>query len=132
MKKEKKEIFDKNKQSEIEFPIIFHHAPEGPTREYRLEQLNEILQKYANKINKRDPVERIEVTIEQPKNPVGKITGYGVRLHIFLFCGESYVASAGSFVARAQHLGLEKNIREAGKEIILQIEKHRSKQIGHN
>lgn len=115
-----------------EFPIVFHHAPEGPTRNYRLEQLNEILQKYAQKINKRDPIERIELTIDQPKNPVGKIIGYGVKLRILLMCGESYVANSDSYVARAQHLGLEKNVRKAAKEVIIQIEKHQSKLLGHN
>jgi hypothetical protein len=114
------------------FNIIFHHAPEGPTREYRLEQLNEILQKYAQKIDKRDPIERIELTIDQPKNPVGKIIGYGVKLHILLMCGESYVANSDSYVARAQHLGLEKNVRKAAKEITTQIEKHQSRERGHN
>ena len=132
MKKNRKEIAEEKKPSTIEFPIIFHHAPEGPTREYRMEQLNEIVQALANKINKRDPVERIEVTIEQPKNAVGKIIAYGVRLHVLLLCGESYIATSDSFVARAQHLGLEKNIRKAGREIIQQIEKHRSKEVGHN
>ena len=114
------------------FNIIFHHAPEGPTREYRLEQLNEILQKYAQKIDKRDPIERIELTIDQPKNPVGKIIGYGVKLHILLMCGDSYVANSDSYVARAQHLGLEKNVRKAAKEITTQIEKHQSRERGHN
>ena len=123
---------DKIKVEPKVFNIIFHHAPEGPTREYRLEQLNEILQKYAQKIDKRDPIERIELTIDQPKNPVGKIIGYGVKLHILLMCGESYIANSDSYVARAQHLGLEKNVRKAAKEITTQIEKHQSKEREHN
>lgn len=125
---------EKSKQTKAqkEFPIVFHHVPEGPTREYRKEQLNEILQAFAQKIDKRDPVQRIELTIEQPKNPVGKVTSYGVRLHILLMSGESYVANSDSYVARAQHLGLEKNVRNAAKEIIAQVEKHQSKVQDHN
>lgn len=131
MKKNAKDAIQKEPEQK-EVPIIFHHAPDGPTRDYRLEQLNDILQKYAQKIDKRDPIERIELTIEQPKNAVGKITGYKVLLHVLLFSGEAYVASSESFVARAQHLGLEKNVREAAKEIISQLEKHQSKIQGHN
>jgi hypothetical protein len=122
----------KNKKNEPEIPIIFHHAPKGPTREYRMEQLNEILQKICQKINKRNPVERAELTIEEAKNAVGKVANYGVRLHILLWSGEAYIASSDSFVARTQHLGLEKNVRNAAKEIIKQMEKHQAKMLGHN
>jgi len=107
---------------EIKFPIIIHHSPEGPTREYRIEQLNEILEAFGEKLNKRSPVQRIELTIEDPKNPLGKIVAYGAKLHVLFYSGKSYIASSDSFVAKAQHLGLETNVREAGKEILKQIE----------
>jgi hypothetical protein len=105
-----------------QIPIIIHHSPEGPTREYRLEQLNEILQAFGDRLNKRSSVQRIELTIEDPKNPLGKVVAYGAKLHVLFYSGKSYIASANSFVAKAQHLGLETNVREAEKEILKQIE----------
>ena len=119
-------------KTETDVPIIFHHAPEGPTREYRMRQLNEILQNFSRKINKRNPVERVELSIEESKNSVGKVVNYGVRLRLLLWSGETYVASSDSFVARTKHLGLEMNVRSAIKEIISQLEKHQSKLLGHN
>ena len=116
----------------VDIPLLFHHAPDGPTREYRLEQLNEILQKFGQKLNRRNPIQRIELTIEQPKNAVGKVTSYDVRLHVLLWSGESYVASSDSFVSRARHIGLETNVRMAAKEITKQLEKHQEKISGRN
>jgi len=107
---------------EKQIPIIIHHSPEGPTREYRLEQLNEILQAFGTRLNKRSPVQRIELTIEDPKNPLGKVVAYGAKLRVLFYSGKSYFASSDSFVAKAQHLGLETNVREAEKEILKQIE----------
>lgn len=107
---------------EKQVPIIIHHSPEGPTREYRLEQLNEILRAFGEKLGKRSPVQRIELTIEDPKNPLGKVVAYGAKLHVLFYSGKSYVASSDSFVAKAHHVGLETNVREAEKEIIRQIE----------
>lgn len=111
-----------NSTEENKIPIIIHHGPEGPTREYRLEQLNEILQAFGEKLNKRSPVQRVELTIEDPKNPLGKIVAYGAKLHVLFYSGKSYIASSDSYVAKAQHLGLETNVREAEKEILKQIE----------
>lgn len=105
-----------------QIPIIIHHGPEGPTREYRLEQLNEILQAFGDRLNKRSPVQRIELTIEDPKNPLGKVVAYGAKLHVLFYSGKSYIASSDSFVAKTQHMGLETNVREAEKEILKQIE----------
>jgi len=111
------------KSTEEQMQVIIHHSPDGPTREYRLEQLNDILQQFGEKLNKRNPVQRVELTIEDPKNPLGKVVAYGAKLRVLFFSGKSYVASSDSFVAKAQHMGLEMNIREAEKEIIKQIEK---------
>jgi hypothetical protein len=107
---------------EKQIPIIIHHSPDGPTREYRLEKLNEILQAFGERLNKRSPVQRIELTIEDPKNPLGKVVAYGAKLHVLFYSGKSYIASADSFVAKAQHIGLETNVREAEKEILKQVE----------
>lgn len=104
-------------------PIIFHHGPDGPTKDYRIQQLTSMLEKFGEKINKRMPVQRIELTIEQPKNPVGKTVAYSVKLYLLLWSGESYMGSADSFVARSRHIGLETNVREAIKEIQRQIER---------
>lgn len=114
--------------SSSDIPIIFHHAPDGPTREYRIKQLREMLQKFSEKVNKRNPVRRIELAIERPKNYVGKVVAYDVRLHVFLWSGDSFIASSDSFVARARHVGLETNVRVACREIIKQIERKKGKE----
>lgn len=111
------------KEARVEIPIIFHHGPDGPTRDYRMEKMHQILDDFGQKINKRSPVRAVEVTIEKPKNSVGKVVAYNVKLYVVLKSGKSYMASSGSFVEKSRHVGLESNLRLAAKEIQKQIDR---------
>ncbi len=110
-----------------EIPILFHHSPDGPTKDYKLENLRAILEKFGGKVNKRFPIQRMELYIEQPKNLVGKTFAYTVKLRLSLWSGKSFFASVEEYVARSKHLGLETSVREATKEIEKQLEKNEGK-----
>lgn len=105
--------------------IVFHRRPKGPAGAYTVEKLTTLLEKFAAKLGKHSPVQTIEVFLDQPKNPVGKVVAFGVMLHLHLWSGARYVASAEHYVAQAKHLGLEACVRETMKELSEQLRRKR-------
>lgn len=103
------------------YEILFHQRPSGEAGAYTVEKLTALLERFCDKLNRRSPIQTIEVYLKEPHNPVGKAVTHTVMLHMHLRNGKRYMASAEGYASRAKHLGLEAQLRESMKEIQEQI-----------
>ena len=52
-----------------------------------------LLERCADKLSKRSPIDRVEAVLQATKNPVGKNEEFGMTLHALFSSGETHIAN---------------------------------------
>jgi CBS domain-containing protein len=72
--------------------IIFEKPSSNVSKE-GLSDAHELLNGFGDKTNKRDPLERIKISFEEPKTPHGDTILFNTTLKVFFLDGNYYVAT---------------------------------------
>lgn len=69
-----------------------------------------LVERWARKLSKQSPLQRVEISIQEQKDPVGRPDEFEITLHMLF-------SSGGVLIASAKERDYQKAVREAVKRI---------------
>lgn len=99
---------------EVEIPVIVRNDAKLPSAD--IDYITSLLATFAKKLYKHSPLQRVEVSIKESKNPAGRPIVFELVLQVLL-------ASGARFVAKTQNYKL----KPALQEVILEVKQQEAK-----